>query len=147
MDMDPSRRLALRFLGLGALTLALKPILALARPAERFEARRQQPPFVTEPSPGNITVADLSARSGIRLGIGAHPSGIGDFVYTVNGQGVDPEDHDGWLFGLGRDNNWQWPQGHVSVRTVVPEGQRVFWALDSVIEGPHVPRPQQFRRR
>ena len=146
--MDPSRRLALRFLGLGALTLAFKPIMALARPAERFEARRQQPPFVTEPSPGNVTVADLSARSGIRLGIGQHPSGLGDFVYTVNGQGADPEG-DGWLFGLGRDNNWQWPQdGHASAtRTIVPAGQRVFWSLDSVVEGPHWPKPQLQQRR
>jgi len=117
--------------------------------AERLPVARPRPvTFVTEPSPGGLTVAELSARSGIHLGIGGHHSGLGDFVFTVNGQGADPE-IDGWLFGLGQGNRWEWVQGRASAtRTRVPAGERVFWALDSAVNGrqpPSVQFQRQFR--
>ncbi|MCX6784763.1 MAG: hypothetical protein NTV81_02385 [Candidatus Komeilibacteria bacterium] len=133
--MDASRRSFLNFLGLGTAVLVLKPLAAVAALGQRFEVeRRRLEVLVTAPSPGNITVAELSRRSGIGLDLRRHPSGVGNFVYAVNGHLIDPdqapnqEDGNGWMFALSRaGGGWDWNQGRGADRVIVARGQRVFW--------------------
>lgn len=133
--MDASRRSFFRIFGLGAVAVMLEPFSIWAALGQRFPiAPRRLEIFTTNPSPGNISVVQLSLNSGIGLDIRHHPSGIGNFVYGVNGHVIDPDqgqnqaNQDGWMFGISQvGGGWNWHQGRAADQMVVPRGCRVYW--------------------
>lgn len=128
--MDPSRRSFFHLFGIGTIALMLEPLTTLAALGRRFEiAPRRLEIFTTNPSPGNISVVQLSLNSGIGLDIRRHPSGVGNFVYAVNGHLIDPDQSaDGWMFGISQaGGGWNWHQGRAADQMVVPRGCQVYW--------------------